>query len=454
MGQVWTIATSIEDQRVLDAISRATAMLEFSMDGVILAANDCYLRILGKPLDQVLGRQRGTLLHPDDVDPAARDRFWETLRAGGSVHGEFRCLSIDFQEIWLRTSFAPVFGPGGQPVSVVEVATDITGERRHADNHRHMLEAISRSTAMIEFALDGTVLFANPAYLAIMGYSEAEIRGRSHRIFLSANDFVQSDYDGFWRRLRSGEFVQSEFHRLGKGGRSVWLQASYNPVLGPDGTPTRIMKIATDITEAVERRHEMARLAFVDALTSLGNRRKFDVELASTVAQCKRDASDLALVMIDIDHFKIFNDTYGHHEGDVCLRAVAATIRQSFRRASDLVMRFGGEEFAVLLAGMRPHAVRDAAERCRLQIERLQIENRRTPLGVVTASVGSAILGPNALSSEAAATKLLTQADRALYRAKSLGRNQAYAAPATQAKRTEQAGPHAGRQSRIPQPRA
>ncbi|WP_439570729.1 sensor domain-containing diguanylate cyclase [Sphingomonas sp.] len=408
---------------MLDAISRSTPIMQLSMTGSVLAINERYLRMVRKREEQVVGQHHSVLIHPDDGVTVTSPIFWEALKEGRPAQVELRCPVECGEEMLLRVQYAAVFDPAGDPAYVLQTATDITIDKRHSDNLLDMLEAISRSTAMIEFSMDGNVLTANSVYLQIMGYSHLDVRGRNHKFFLAQDDYLTPEYETFWSRLRAGEFIQSEFCRLGKGGKPVWLQASYNPILGPDGTPTRILKIATEVTEAVELRREMARMAFVDSLTSLGNRRKFDAELGFGVHHCAQSGSDIALLLIDIDHFKVFNDTYGHHEGDACLRSVAHAIKDAFRRDTDLVMRYGGEEFAVLLTDVDGDAVSILAEKCRSAVEGLRIENRESDTGIVSVSIGWALISSDEPRSDDTGATLIRCADAALYRAKLSGRN-------------------------------
>ena len=112
------------------------------------------------------------------------------------------------------------------------------------------MTAIGRSQAVIEFDLDGTILDANENLLKTMGYELSEIVGAHHRQFMDPDEAASPEYAAFWRDLNAGRFLARKFRRLAKGGREVWLQASYNPVLGPDGRPTKVVKLAVDITEA------------------------------------------------------------------------------------------------------------------------------------------------------------------------------------------------------------
>ena len=133
------------------------------------------------------------------------------------------------------------------------------------------MAAIGRSQALIELNLDGTIIDANPNLLSTLGYTLDEIRGAHHRMFMDPAEAASPDYAAFWRALNEGRFLARKFRRLAKGGREVWLQASYNPVFGPDGRPTKVVKLAVDITEAEQQaaRNEADRLASEQAQTAL-----------------------------------------------------------------------------------------------------------------------------------------------------------------------------------------
>jgi diguanylate cyclase len=165
----------------------------------------------------------------------------------------------------------------------------------------------------------------------------------------------------------------------------------------------------------------LQRLVAVDALTGIANRRQFDRSLERELRRARREAQPLSLVFLDLDEFKRFNDTYGHARGDEVLRTVAQTLNETFRRGGDFVARYGGEEFAVVLPGVDARRAALYAERLRRRIWRLAIGYGAAAAGRVTISGGVATLAP---SQHGSAYELLSAADKALYRAKCLGRNQ------------------------------
>jgi len=175
-----------------------------------------------------------------------------------------------------------------------------------------------------------------------------------------------------------------------------------------------------------ENHGRLSEQAFLDGLTKLANRRYFDKVLESEVRRASRDKANIALLFCDVDYFKAYNDTYGHIEGDVCLKAIAAILKQEFQRAGDFVARFGGEEFAVILSGTLANDALESAEKLRQHIESMNIEHRGSPLGKIAMSIGiSSVISPEPND----AKKLLSKADKALYKAKSNGRNRVEISP-------------------------
>tara|TARA_R110001599_G_scaffold7954_3_gene38275 strand:+ start:974 stop:2218 length:1245 start_codon:yes stop_codon:yes gene_type:complete len=172
---------------------------------------------------------------------------------------------------------------------------------------------------------------------------------------------------------------------------------------------------------------ELSRMSVTDPLTNLANRRQFDTVFPVRWQEATDKGLCLGLMVIDIDHFKAYNDYYGHPQGDECLRQVA-TAMQANSRDADLVVRFGGEEFVVLIANASPEAAKPAAERIRCNVEALEIPNHGVSAqSVVTVSVGVAVLYPKV---SLAPAELLSQADEALYEAKRQGRNRVWVASA------------------------
>jgi methyl-accepting chemotaxis protein len=239
---------------VYQALDRVQAIVEFELDGTIMAANDNFLRLFGYESDELIGKHHRIFCEPGFAASADYRALWEKLQRGENACGQFKRLARDGTVIWIQSSYNPVFDARGKPARVVKFATDITADKLRTAEHEGLAKAIDRSQGVIEFALDGTVLTANDNFLRIFGYERDEIVGRHHRMFCLDSLARSPAYEAFWERLRRGEYHCDEFERVGKGGEEVWIRASYNPVLDPDGRPMKIVKFATDVTGDVRRR--------------------------------------------------------------------------------------------------------------------------------------------------------------------------------------------------------
>jgi len=236
-------------EATLAAIDQSQAVIEFAMDGTILTANDELLNIVGYTLDEIKGRHAGIFVDSAARQSAAFRGFWEALNRGESQAGEFRRFDKSGKEFWIRAAYNPVLDKDGKPFKVFETAIDITAEKQKNADLSGQIAAINKSQATIEFAMDGTVLRANDNFLRLLGYTLDEIRGRHHSMFVEESLRESQRYRDFWAALNRGEYQAAEYKRIGKGGKQVWIQASYNPILDPDGKPVKVVKFATDVTE-------------------------------------------------------------------------------------------------------------------------------------------------------------------------------------------------------------
>ncbi len=262
VARVVKVATDITAQKRLNldaagklaAISRAQAVIEFNLDGTILDANDNFLATVGYGRDEIIGKHHRMFVDAREHNSPAYKAFWEALGRGTFQATEFRRTGKNGREIWLQASYNPIFDTLGHPFKVVKFATDITQAKLRTAEFEGKLAAISKSQAIIEFALDGTILTANENFLAAVDYDLAEIKGKHHRLFVDPDEQQTSAYRSFWEKLGQGQFQAGEFKRHGKGGKEVWLQASYNPIFDPAGRPIKVVKFASDISEAVAAR--------------------------------------------------------------------------------------------------------------------------------------------------------------------------------------------------------
>ncbi|HQS07703.1 MAG TPA: PAS domain-containing methyl-accepting chemotaxis protein [Xanthobacteraceae bacterium] len=241
-------------QSILDAIENSQAMIEFSMDGKILRANANFLKVIGYSESEIVGKHHSMFVDPAYVTTPQYREFWAALGRGEFQATEFKRLAKGGREIWLQASYNPVVDRSGRPAKIVKVATDITAETMKNADYRGQIDAISKSQAMIEFELDGKIITANPNFLNALGYRLEEIVGKHHSMFVDPADHAKPEYRTFWDALARGEFQSAEYKRIGKGGKVVWIQASYNPILDASGRPFKVVKFATDVTPQVDER--------------------------------------------------------------------------------------------------------------------------------------------------------------------------------------------------------
>jgi methyl-accepting chemotaxis protein len=232
------------------AIDRAQAVIEFALDGTIQNANKNFLEATGYSLEEVRGQHHRMFVDPVERDSEAYERFWKQLAQGEFQSGQFHRFGKGGQEIWLQACYNPIFDPSGKPFKVVKYCADITEQKRRAADFEGQVKAIDKSQAVIEFDLDGVIRNANGNFLRTVGYSIDEIRGKHHRIFVDASYAQSAEYRAFWEKLARGIYDAGEYKRFAKGGREIWLQASYNPIFDASGRLAKVVKYASEITEA------------------------------------------------------------------------------------------------------------------------------------------------------------------------------------------------------------
>ncbi|MEH6451021.1 MAG: PAS domain-containing protein [Oleispira sp.] len=233
----------------LAALDKSQAMIEFSMDGTILTANDNFLQAMGYRLDEVQGQHHRIFMDPAEAQGAAYSQFWQQLNRGEYVAAEFKRMGKGQKEIWIQASYNPIFDEAGRPVKVVKFATDITQQKMQNADFEGQIEAIGKSQAVIEFSMDGIITSANDNFLNTLGYTLDEVKGKHHSLFVEASYKKSDEYSQFWQALNRGEYSSGEYKRLGKGGKEVWIQASYNPILDLNGRPVKVVKYASNITQ-------------------------------------------------------------------------------------------------------------------------------------------------------------------------------------------------------------
>jgi methyl-accepting chemotaxis protein len=249
-----------EIEAKLAALDRVQAIIEFDLSGNILAANENFLATVGYTLAEIVGKHHSMFVEPAYKDSAEYRSFWDALRRGEFQAAQYRRVGKGGREVWIEASYNPVLGRDRKPYKVVKFATDITRQKAEDADRAGQIAAIGKAQAVIAFSLDGVILDANENFLSAVGYTLAEIVGKHHSMFVEPAHKDSAEYRSFWTSLKRGEYQAAQYKRVGKGGREVWIQASYNPIFDASGRPTRVVKFATDITAQVKLLTELRRL--------------------------------------------------------------------------------------------------------------------------------------------------------------------------------------------------
>jgi methyl-accepting chemotaxis protein len=247
-------------QGQIAAIGKSQAVVEFQLDGTILTANDKFLSAMGYSLEEVQGRHHSIFVDEPHRRSFEYKEFWARLGRGEYLTGEYKRIGKGGREVWLQGSYNPILDLDGRPFKVVKYATDVTENKLQQADYSGQIAAIGKSQFVVEFQLDGTILSANEKFLSAMGYTLEEIKGRHHSIFVDDSYRRSLEYKEFWANLGRGEYQSGEYKRIGKGGREVWIQGSYNPILDLNSRPIKVVKYATDVTEQVKIRSNLQAL--------------------------------------------------------------------------------------------------------------------------------------------------------------------------------------------------
>ena len=233
------------------AAGRAQAVIEFNLDGTIVTANENFLNALSYSLGEIRGKHHSMFMPIEERDSAAYREFWASLNRGEYQAAEYKRIGKGGKEVWILASYNPVLDEKGKPFKVVKFATDVTNQKLRNADLSGQIDAIRKSQAVIEFKLDGTIVEANDNFLQALGYSLGEIKGQHHSMFVEHVERTSAEYREFWTSLNRGQFQAGEYKRIGKGGKEVWIQASYNPIFDLNGKPFKVVKYASDVTSQV-----------------------------------------------------------------------------------------------------------------------------------------------------------------------------------------------------------
>ncbi|NNJ17483.1 methyl-accepting chemotaxis protein [Pseudomonas putida CSV86] len=256
-------------EQVKDSLDSEMLVLQLDPSGRIESVNINFEKEMGWSSSQLVGRPIEDIV-PAHVKPLDfYQRMKQAITRGEHLNGAFRLLRGNGEEAWLRSILQPVKDGNGRIQYFTMHSSDLTRTIETSREHESLIKALMRSTAVIEFNLDGEVLTANDRFLRTMGYSLEQVRGKHHRMFCEPEEYNSAEYQAFWGKLRRGEFVAERFKRIDAHGRIVWLEASYNPIIDAHDVLYKIVKFATVITDQVNQENAVAQAADIAYTNSL-----------------------------------------------------------------------------------------------------------------------------------------------------------------------------------------
>lgn len=430
-------------------LSAPVALAMIGRDLRCIDGNRRLAAIFGRPLDEIVG------LHVESLLPGSAElieRGFARVAAGQQIAE--REMTFPGQDNVYLVAAEPFYDAAGALIGLSVAFVDITERRRAADALQEMEQriafALENANQWIwELDIPSNRVHRSPHWKLGLGYAPLdEVSGTDDIAWSVVNPEDRPYVLARYQDLLDGrtDLFEATYRVSHKSGKWIWIMARGRIVARDgDGRPLRLLATSVDITrqkqaeqelaatvrqrerlerELVDANRRLTALSEMDPLTELPNRRKFDEVLKREVRRSRRRTPSFALVMIDVDHFKSYNDLHGHLEGDECLRKVAAALRASVRRAGDLVTRYGGEEFAAILADSDETAALVTAGAMLEAVRALRLPHAGSSLGHITVSIGMSVFdGTAQAGTRMLPASVVDAADRALYAAKQGGRN-------------------------------
>lgn len=393
--------------------------------GRITYISEAFCNISGYSKEELLGKKHSIVKH-SDMPSSLYEELWSTITKDKIWRGEIKNKIKDGDFYWVDATIYPIYDENNKKIGYTAIRVDITDRKKvekllvdsklSEKKIKDYVSLVDKNILTSSTDLAGKITYASEAFCRISGYSKEELLGQRHSI-VKHQDTPTHIYDELWESITNNRTWHGELKNRTKNGNFYWVDASIYPIFDEKNEKIGYTAIRIDITD----KKRVEELLITDGLTGIYNRRFFNESLPRAINTAKRDKKYFSFFMMDIDHFKQYNDTYGHQEGDHVLIEVAKAIKSSLKRSSDMCFRLGGEEFGIIFESLDPIEAYNIANTIRENVQNLKIAHKKSSTSeYVTISIG---LVTKKSTENLIDDEIYKEADNYLYKAKESGRN-------------------------------
>ncbi len=407
-------------ENILDTIfnNSFNSIVLLDKDSKILKINDTSLKILNQKESSIIGKKLSSLSWWKDSCKKNIDLEISMASKGTNLQNKKTFIDSNGEEIFMDFSYTPIFNDNNEVIYIACEGHDITQAELTRKSLEQYVKIVNENILISIADKDGFIIDLSDAYSKFTGYSKKELIGKKHNIFKHPenDDYI---FRELWETILKGRIWKGEHQNVKKDGSMFWVENSITPNLDEDGNILGFTSIYNDITD----KKEISKLLITDYLTKIHNRRHFNTTFDIELKRSKRDSKNIIFMILDIDYFKQYNDTYGHDAGDKALHEVAQALKYTLKRSHDFVFRLGGEEFGIITSGIDLEGIEVLSKYLRESIEHLEIEHKESKVNdFLTISIGVKMVESTSALTQ---NEIYQLADKALYKAKNNGRNTA-----------------------------